>query len=84
MFPSRLAATVRSRTAPVASFKANPWGLYDTLGNVAEWVEGCYAVSDDRRTEAEGPLWIVALPWSEAVRSLAAPETFARHVATTA
>ncbi len=25
--------------APVASFDANPWGIYDMIGNAAEWVD---------------------------------------------
>jgi formylglycine-generating enzyme required for sulfatase activity len=28
-------------TAPVASFKPNAWGLYDTAGNAWEWVADC-------------------------------------------
>jgi formylglycine-generating enzyme required for sulfatase activity len=39
-------------TAPVGSFKPNPWGLYDMLGNVANWVEDCF--SSYRETQTDG------------------------------
>ena len=29
-------------TAPVASYKANGFGLHDSMGNVSEWVEDCW------------------------------------------
>ena len=40
-------------TTPVGLYKPNPWGLYDILGNVAEWVEDCY-VKDYNNTPGDG------------------------------
>jgi formylglycine-generating enzyme required for sulfatase activity len=40
-------------TAPVGSFSPSPFGLYDTAGNVMEWVADCY-VAGYRDAPADG------------------------------
>jgi formylglycine-generating enzyme required for sulfatase activity len=47
----------RGRVVPVDSFKPNPWGLYQVLGNVSEWTQDCYH-SDYSGAPADGSAWI--------------------------
>ena len=44
------------QTAPVSSFSANPFGLYDTVGNVWEWVEDCWS-SNYNGAPSDGSAW---------------------------
>lgn len=43
--------------APVMSFAANPFGLYDINGNVSEWVADCWHDSY-LRAPADGSAWV--------------------------
>ncbi|MEA2950027.1 MAG: hypothetical protein QOI40_5357, partial [Alphaproteobacteria bacterium] len=44
------------QTLPVGSFKANQFGLFDTAGNAAEWVEDCWN-DNYRGAPANGTAW---------------------------
>jgi formylglycine-generating enzyme required for sulfatase activity len=45
------------QTFPAGRYKANPFGLYDTAGNAAEWVEDCWN-DDYHRAPTNGSAWV--------------------------
>jgi formylglycine-generating enzyme required for sulfatase activity len=49
-------APPRRQTLPVGSFRPNGFGLYDTAGNAAEWVEDCWNDSY-RNAPRDGSAW---------------------------
>jgi formylglycine-generating enzyme required for sulfatase activity len=44
------------QTSPVGSYKANAFGLYDTAGSAAEWVEDCWN-DNYRSAPKDGSAW---------------------------
>lgn len=57
-----------AHTAPVGRFRPNPWGLFDTIGNVCEWTKTLYgpygAPASDTRLVIRGGSWGSELRYS--------------------
>lgn len=46
----------KMKTAPVGSFRPNPFGLYDMLGNVSQWMSDCWHENYARAPDDGSPL----------------------------
>lgn len=47
----------RNQTAPVGSFRPNAFGLYDTSGNVREWIQDCWYIYSQNPPN-DGSAWL--------------------------
>ena len=68
----------RYQTAPVDSFKPNPWGLFQVHGNVSEWTEDCWK-DDYSGAPTDGSAWTSKDCASRVVRG-GSWETFPRYL----
>lgn len=64
----------------IGSFEPNPFGVYDTAGNVAEWVQDCWH-DDYKNAPTNGKVWVGGDCAFRAVRggSYSSPEDSIRH-----
>jgi formylglycine-generating enzyme required for sulfatase activity len=69
-------------TLPVATFKANGFGLYQMHGNVAEWTQDCWNASYNNSPGDALPFRRETAPnaSSEAAHGVTAPPTFVRLI----
>jgi formylglycine-generating enzyme required for sulfatase activity len=84
----------RYLTAPVGSYRANGFGLYDMLGNVGEWTEDCWTASykgapaddsawltgDCSRRVVRGGSWIQEPRYARSANRTGDPSDFRRTV----
>ncbi|RUO80131.1 sulfatase modifying factor 1 [Idiomarina tyrosinivorans] len=62
-------------SAPVASFKRNPWGLFDTVGNVWEWARN----EADGTSSVRGGAWNFAPSLARVSTRMELPSDFASN-----